>query len=261
MPIPLYQVDAFTNELFGGNPAAVCPLEEWLPDATLQAIAAENNLSETAFFSPEGDGFRLRWFTPIREVDLCGHATLATAFVLFERQGFRGDTLRFQSRSGLLLAERGADGITLDFPAGAAQPCQAPRGLAEALGIEPVECLKANDYLVVLRDEEAVRSAKPDFRALAEVELRGVAITAQGNDVDFVSRFFAPSYGINEDPVTGAAHCLLAPYWAGVLGKQQLKAEQVSSRGGEVLCGVADDRVYLTGQAVLYLEGAITINR
>ena len=261
MQIPLFQVDAFTNELFGGNPAAVCPLSEWLPDSVLQAIAAENNLSETAFFTPEAEVFRLRWFTPTLEVDLCGHATLAAAHVLFERLGTVGDTIRFQSRSGLLIAKRKADGVTLDFPAFSATPCKTPPGLETALGARVVACLKADDLLAVLEDETVVRNVTPDFQALTDFDVRGVAITARGNEVDFVSRFFAPRCGVNEDPVTGSAHCLLAPYWAGVLGKHLLTAKQVSARGGDLLCLVDGDRVHLTGQSVLYLEGAITINR
>lgn len=260
MRIPLYQVDAFTDTLFGGNPAAVCPLEEWPADGLLQAIAAENNLSETAYFVPEGNGWRLRWFTPSREVDLCGHATLATAHVLFERLGVESDTVSFESRSGMLHARRGDNGITLDFPAKRAAPCVAPPELATALGTEAVECLRGVDHVVVLENEEAVRAVAPDFRLLSEVDARGVIVTARGDGADFVSRFFAPRVGIDEDPVTGSAHCTLAPYWAEKLGKNQLDARQVSARGGKLRCVVAGERVYLTGRAVLYLEGTIEVD-
>lgn len=259
MQLPLYQVDAFTDEVFRGNPAAVCPLTRWLPDPVLQAIAAENNLAETAYFVEEADGYRLRWFTPVTEVDLCGHATLASADVLFRLLGFRGDQVRFHTRSGVLeVAHR--DGLyAMDFPASPPEPCEAPATLVDALGVTPRATFRAFDYVVVLDTEAEVRSLAPDFATLARLDLRGVTVTAPGRDVDFVSRFFAPRYGINEDPVTGSAHCELAPYWAGVLGTTRLRAEQVSARGGRIDCELRGDRVTLAGRAAHYMTAEITV--
>jgi len=262
MEIPIYQVDAFAERLFTGNPAAVCPLQEWLPDETLQAIALENNLSETAFYIPLDEGrYHLRWFTPGREVDLCGHATLATAHVLFHELGFAGTRLSFDSRSGELVVARDGDWLVLDFPAQPPQPCEAPSGLLEALGGEPRELwFSAEDYVVVYDSEQAVRALRPDFARLAQVEARGVAATAAGGEgVDFVSRFFAPRVGVNEDPVTGSAHCKLAPLWAQRLGKSALLARQLSARGGELRCQLSGERVLLAGRGVSYLQGRITI--
>jgi len=262
MEIPIYQIDAFADRLFAGNPAAVCPLEAWLPDASLQAIAQENNLSETAYLVPLGPGhYRLRWFTPLREVDLCGHATLATAHVLFHHLGEAGTRLSFQTRSGALVVEREGDWLVLDFPAQPPQACELPAGLLEALGGEPLEVwYAAEDYLVVYDSEQAIRQLRPDFTRLGLVESRGVAVTAAGNDgVDFVSRFFAPRVGINEDPVTGSAHCKLSPYWGERLGKETLLARQLSVRGGELHCRLAGERVLLAGRAVSYLQGRITV--
>jgi len=259
MPIQLYQVDAFASRVFEGNPAAVCPLERWLDDATMQAIAAENALSETAFFVPQGGAFALRWFTPTAEVDLCGHATLAAAFVLFTELDFDGDVARFATRSGELRVAREGDALSLDLPALVAMPCPAPAGLAEALGRAPREVLVAEDYVAVFEREEDVRALDPDMDALTRLDRRGVVVTAPGHDVDLVSRYFAPAIGIPEDPVTGSTHASLAPYWAGRLGVRSVRARQVSHRGGELTCRVEGDRVVLVGHAVTYLRGAIEL--
>ncbi len=262
MKLRQYQVDAFARRVFEGNPAAVCPLDRWLPDATLQAIALENNLSETAFFVPDGPGFHLRWFTPVAEVDLCGHATLASAHVLFEELGYAGQAIEFMTRSGRLIVERRAGMLVMDFPAQPPVPCNAPAALLAGLGAPPVEILAADDYVVVFDDEEIVRTLAPDMAQLSTLGLRGVCVTAPaapGSEIDFVSRFFAPRYGIPEDPVTGSAHCELAPYWAGRLGKLSLAAYQASARGGDVLCEVRGDRVILSGRAVTFMAGEITV--
>ena len=257
MKLRQYQVDAFARRLFEGNPAAVCPLEEWLDDAVLQAIAAENNLSETAFFVPNGQSYDLRWFTPAAEVDLCGHATLASAFVLFEHLGHAAGTIAFETRSGTLTVRRQDGLLVMDFPASTPEPCEAPQDLLEGLGRPPAEVRAAADYVVVFDDEAAVRGLQPDFARLRRIRRRGVCATAPGDEVDFVSRFFAPRFGIDEDPVTGSAHCQLTPYWAARLGKSELRARQVSPRGGEVLCELRGDRVLLSGSAVLFSEGTI----
>jgi PhzF family phenazine biosynthesis protein len=256
----MYQVDAFADRVFGGNPAAVCPLDAWLPDTLLQAIAAENNLAETAFFVREGDEYRLRWFTPVAEVDLCGHATLASADVLFRYLGYEEPTIRFQTRSGLLEVERRDDMYAMDFPATTPVECQPPPLLAEALGVTPEATLKAFDHVAVLESEQQVRAVSPKFARLADLDLRGVIVTARGDRADFVSRFFAPKLGINEDPVTGSAHCELTPYWAARLGKNSLRAEQVSARGGTVLCDLRGDRVTLRGRAALYMTAEIFVD-
>lgn len=259
MSLKLYQVDAFAGRIFEGNPAAVCPLERWLPDPLLQKIATENNLSETAFFIPEGRGFRIRWFTPTVEVDLCGHATLASAFVLFHRLGHSGDTVTFQSRSGPLAVTRRGDMLELDFPNQAPIPCEAPAALLKAFALERAECLKSQDYILVVESQAQVVDARPDLASLRLLDLRGVCLTAPGAGHDFVSRFFAPRFGIDEDPVTGSSFTQLAPYWSERLGKQELRARQVSARGGEVVCRVEGSRVLIAGKAVLYLEGEIRI--
>ena len=255
MRIPLYQVDAFASSVFRGNPAAICPLKSWLPDATLQAIAAENNLPETAFFVREGDGYRLRWFTPTVEVELCGHATLASGFVVLEADG----AVTFATRSGALIVTRRGDALTLDLPALPALPMAPPPALIEGLGIAPRETLRASNWLCLLDDEAAVRAVKPDFATLATLHPHGVIVTARGNTVDFVSRFFGPSFGIPEDPVTGSAHCTLTPYWSARLGKKTLAAQQVSARGGELTCEDRGARVALTGHCALYLKGEIRV--
>lgn len=261
MKIPIYQVDAFTSEVFSGNPAAVVLLDHWIDDSTLQAVAAENNLSETAFLVRNPEGFGLRWFTPITEVALCGHATLGSAFVLFVCRKWPEKSIRFRTRkSGELVVTRHDDLLEMDFPARPAHAQSPPAGLKEALRVSPQEILgSAEDLLVVLDSEETVREVKPDFIALDRVACRGTIITARGDRSDFVSRFFAPRVGIPEDPVTGSAHCVLTPYWAGVLRKTELHAFQVSKRGGELFCRHAGERVRISGRAALYLEGTITI--
>jgi PhzF family phenazine biosynthesis protein len=257
MKIRQYQVDAFATRAFEGNPAAVCPLRGWLDDALLQAIAEENNLSETAFFVPTEEGYALRWFTPVREVDLCGHATLAAAHVLFDALGHPGQAIRFETRSGELTVERQDGRLAMNFPAIPPAPCNPPDILAQALGERPIEVLAADDYLVVFDSEETVRAITPDLALLGRLDRRGVVITAPGTEVDFVSRFFAPRFGIAEDPVTGSAHCELAPYWAGRLGKSTLAARQVSRRGGSLSCEMKGDRVVLAGHAVTFMEAEI----
>ncbi|HPT16361.1 MAG TPA: PhzF family phenazine biosynthesis protein [Kiritimatiellia bacterium] len=261
MKIPMWQVDAFATETFAGNPAAVCLLDDWLDDRTLQAIAAENNLSETAFLVPRGGEFDLRWFAPTKEVALCGHATLAAAKVLFDLRGWKEATIRFRTRQrGVLTMVKNGEWFEMDFPALPSRPVETPAGLSAALGAEPRQVLEStDDWLAVLDDEAAVRELKPDFAALKAFPCRCLVPMARGDRADFVSRAFAPRYGIPEDPVTGSAHCALAPYWAGVLGKDDLQAFQVSARGGEVRCRVAGDRVKLAGQAVVYLEGTIDV--
>ena len=261
MKIPIYQVDAFASAVFSGNPAAVCLLDAWLDDGVLQSIAAENNLSETAFLVSRGEMFELRWFTPAAEVALCGHATLAAAKVLFDLRGWKEPEIRFQTRQrGTLTVQRRGDLFEMDFPALPVRPVATPPGLAAALGAEPRQGLAStDDWLAVLDDEATVRNLKPDLAAVAKFNCRCLVPTARGDEVDFVSRAFAPRYGIPEDPVTGSAHCALAPYWAGVLGKDELRAFQVSARGGEVRCRLAGDRVKLAGQAVVFLEGTIEV--
>jgi len=261
MKIPCYIVDAFAGEVFRGNPAAVCPLPSWLPDATLQNIAAENNLSETAFIVPRGNEFELRWFTPTVEMDLCGHATLAAAFVVFTGQQFSGNEIRFHSRSGILTVARDGEILTLDFPSRPPQPCGMPDALVRGLGCQPKQVFKSRDYLAVFDTVEEVRSLKPDFAALKTLDCLGIIVTAPGVDCDFVSRFFAPAAGVDEDPVTGSAHCTLIPYWSQRLGKTTLFARQVSRRGGELFCRLAGDRVHIGGKAVLYLRGEIVLDK
>ncbi len=257
MKIKQYQIDAFATKAFEGNPAAVCPLENWLADGLLQSIAEENNLSETAFFVPSEKGFKLRWFTPIKEVDLCGHATLATAHVIFEILGYSQQVITFETRSGELFVEKKGKLLTMDFPACPPTPCNISDTLAEGLGRQPIEVLAADDYLAVFDSEAVIRTITPNQALLGQLDLRGVIITAPGVDVDFVSRFFAPKFGIPEDPVTGSAHCELAPYWANKLGKNILMARQVSKRGGNITCEVKADRVILSGRAVTFMEAEI----
>ena len=261
MRLPIYHADAFAARRFSGNPAAVMPLESWLPDATLQAIAAENNLSETAFVVREGDVWRLRWFTPAVEVDLCGHATLATALVMRERLGLWSGSVAFMTRSGRLEVGEEEGRLVLDFPAQPPSPCLAPAGLADALGATPAEVLHNIDLVCVFADGATVRALEPDFRAIARIDARGVIATAPGEagDCDFVSRFFAPREGLDEDPVTGSAHCKLIPYWSRRLGRRRLFARQVSRRGGELWCEDRGERVRIAGQGVIYLEGSVEI--
>ena len=261
MNLPVWQVDAFASEVFAGNPAAVCLLEAWPDDRLLQNIATENNLSETAFLVRNAAGFDLRWFSPVTEVALCGHATLAAAKVLFDLRGWPEPEIRFQTRKrGTLAVTKRGEWFEMDFPALPAHPVDTPAGLGAALGAEPRQVLAStDDWLAVLDDEETVRNLKPDLAAVAKFPCRCLVPTARGKSADFVSRAFAPRFGIPEDPVTGSAHCALAPYWADVLGKDELRAFQVSARGGAVFCRVAGDRVKLAGRAVVYLEGTISV--
>jgi len=260
MSIPYYQVDAFTGRLFAGNPAGVCLLADWLPDELLQSIAAENNLSETAFLVRRDVGFDLRWFTPESEVDLCGHATLATAHVLFRHLGLAGSEVRFQTLSGELAVYRLGDLLTLDLPSRPGVECDPPPELAAGLGAVPLAVTKARDYLAVFDSENVVRNLQPDMAALARLDCLGIIATAPGDDCDFVSRFFAPGAGVPEDPVTGSAHCTLIPYWADRLEKQEMKAKQISKRGGELFCELKGDRVSIAGHAVTYSTGFIHVS-
>jgi PhzF family phenazine biosynthesis protein len=259
MKLSIYQVDAFAHTVFTGNPAAVCPLTEWLPDALMQQIAAENNLAETAFFVPDAQGYQIRWFTPTVEVDLCGHATIAAAYVVFQILGFSGDTIPFYSpRSGPLPVTREGNLLALNFPADTLKPVDCPEALAQAIGMQPLATFKGKtDYLLTYATEAQIREMAPDMRALAAIQARGVIVTAPGETVDFVSRFFAPQCGVDEDPVTGSAHTSLIPYWAQRLGKRDLTAFQASKRGGYLSCTCLNNRVMIRGEAVLYLSGEI----
>ncbi len=259
MQIPIYQVDAFTNRLFAGNPAAVCLLESWLQDDILQAVAAENNLSETAFLVPGPHHYDLRWFTPKTEVDLCGHATLASAHVIFHCLNSPLSEVAFSTRSGRLTVCRDGARLVMDFPSRPGTPCEAPAGLLQGLGVSPLEVYRSRDYLVVLPSETDVRGVNPDFDTLSGLDALGVIVTAPGDQVDFVSRFFAPGEGIPEDPVTGSAHCTLVPYWAARLEKRRLHALQVSARGGELFCEDRGGRVRIAGNAVVFMVGQISL--
>ena len=260
MKLPIYQVDAFTNRLFRGNPAAICPLETWLPDAVMQTIAAENNLSETAFYVRQNGYTDLRWFTPAVEIDLCGHATLAAAMVMMDvRKEIAGPSVEFRTKSGSLVVTREGDRYGMDFPSRPPAPCKVDTGLVAALGAAPTEILAARDYFCVYASEAEVRALEPDITKLLATDSFAVIVTAPGSDCDFVSRFFAPAKGVPEDPVTGSAHCTLIPYWAKRLGKTSLFARQISRRGGELWCELKGDRVKMAGNGVLYLEGSIEV--
>jgi PhzF family phenazine biosynthesis protein len=260
MKIPLYQIDAFSSQIFSGNPAAVCPLEQWLEDSIMQAIAQENNLSETAFFVPEGDSYRIRWFTPVAEVDLCGHATLATAFVIFNYFDTLSDHVSFYSKSGELAVVKEEELLSMDFPSQPPVVCRAPRALLDGIGKKPLEVLCSEDYVALFLSENDIIELNPDMALLKKLDLRGIIVTAQGKNVDFVSRFFAPKFGVDEDPVTGSAHCALTPYWANKLNKKNLHAYQMSQRGGELFCKDCGNRVIISGRAVKFMEGSITLN-
>jgi len=258
MNIPIYQVDAFTLGPFSGNPAAVCPLEAWLDDETMQNIAAENNLAETAFFVAREEGYDLRWFTPAIEVDLCGHATLAAGYVVLNHLQPELDSVSFETMSGQLIVSRNGDQLSMDFPARAPTPAAVTEALIDALGQAPSEVHQSRDILAVYDDEASVRSLSPDqAKLLALDEALGFIATAKGDEADFVSRFFAPKAGIAEDPVTGSAHCTLVPFWAERLGRSKLVAQQVSPRGGELHCEQRGDRVIMSGQCTLFLTGSI----
>lgn len=258
MKIPIYQIDAFTDRLFGGNPAAICPLEKWLPDALMQEIAAENNLSETAYFVKEGKNFHIRWFTPTLEIDLCGHATIAAAHVIRNYLGDNSPELYFDSRSGILPVRVENDLYVLNFPADTIKSVSVEPLLVESLGSWPLETYKGrSDYMLVFSNETEIRSFQPDFAQLAQVKARGIIVTAPGDSVDFVSRFFGPNSGINEDPVTGSAHTTLTPYWSKRLGKMELTAQQVSQRLGDLWVKNLGERVEIAGKARTYLIGEI----
>ena len=261
MEIKIYQVDAFASNLFEGNPAAVCPLPYWLPDELLQKIAEENNLSETAFFVAQDQDYSLRWFTPKDEVDLCGHATLAAAHVLFKHMEHSKESIVFHTKSGELEVSKSALGYSMSFPASFIEPIEFPSELAEGLGIVPTTVLAAFDYIVVLNNESQVMSIKPNFSKLQQLPLRGVVVTAPSNEVDFVSRCFFPKLNVNEDPVTGSAHCELAPYWSKELNKTNLVGRQLSKRTGLVQCSVLDQKVILSGNAIDYMSGIINTKR
>jgi len=261
MTIPYFEVLAFTDRLFAGNPAGVCVLEEWLPDEILQKIATENNLAETAFFIERGSVFDIRWLSPSSEIDLCGHATIGSAHVLFQHLGRSGNSLAFHSHSGGdLRVDRVGDRLVLDFPARPGAECEAPALLAESLGANPKEVFKNRDYIAVFETQEQVASLQPNLGEVAKLEgVQGVCVTAPGNDCDFVSRYFAPSVGVPEDPVTGSTHCGLIPYWATRLGKTKLHARQLSPRGGELFCEERGERVGIGGTAVTYVQGTMTL--
>jgi PhzF family phenazine biosynthesis protein len=262
MKLPVYIADAFTDKLFGGNPAAVCPLHEWLPVKIMQTIAAENNLSETAFIIEEDDHYRIRWFTPVTEVKLCGHATLASAHIFYTELGHTKPEIWFESHSGMLKVTcKNLNTYTLDFPANfSEETTEIPEGLFEGLGIETAPVFKTSfDYMVVLPSQQKIEDLKPDFSALAKIKARGVITTAKGNDADFVSRCFYPQSGVNEDPVTGSAHTIMVPYWSKQLGKTNLRAIQLSKRKGYIECELKNNRVLMTGNVVTYLKGEYEI--
>jgi PhzF family phenazine biosynthesis protein len=259
MKLKIYQVDAFTSSLFGGNPAAVIPLEDWMDDAVMQNIALENNLSETAFIVKEDENYRIRWMTPTVEVPLCGHATLASAFIMFNILEPELERIAFNSKSGELIVTREADLISLDFPANKPEPVEINRKLIAAIPEEPEELLQNDAYVAVYKNEKTVRQISPDLRVILTEAPGGLIVTAPGNEVDFVSRYFVPSFGIDEDPVTGYAHTVLTPYWSEKLGKDKLHANQVSTRGGDLYVEDLNGRVKISGRAVLYMEGEITV--
>ena len=257
MKVKFYQIDAFTGKVFGGNPAAICPLENWLADETMQAIANENNLSETAFFVKKGRDFELRWFTPEMEVDLCGHATLASGHVLFNHLDFKPHQINFHTKSGILKVSRTTDLLSMNFPSRKPLATETPQQLVDGLGRTPAEVLKSRDYFAVFQNEQEVLSIQPDFNILAQLDCLGIIITAGGEKSDFVSRFFAPRAGIPEDPVTGSTHCSLIPYWSEKLHKKDLHALQLSKRRGELFCQDLGERVSISGNAVTFATGTI----
>jgi PhzF family phenazine biosynthesis protein len=260
MNIPFFQVDAFTDRLFGGNPAGICPLEQWLEDEVMQKIAMENNLSETAFFIKKDEGFHIRWFTPKVEVNLCGHATLASAHVIFQYLGYKPQVISFESRSGFLNVRKENELLVLDFPANKPQRTGLPEDFVQSLNITPVQCYRGKeDYLLLYKSQQEIEALIPDFKKLEKIDARAVIVTAPGTQADFVSRFFAPRVGVDEDPVTGSAHTVLIPFWAEKLGKTEMKALQLSRRGGTLFCRLRDNRVDIGGKAVTYLKGEISL--
>jgi PhzF family phenazine biosynthesis protein len=260
MKIRMFQVDAFTDKLFGGNPAAVCLLTKPLPDELMQKIAAENNLAETAFVTETSDSFSIRWCTPKVEVDLCGHATLASAHVIFRHLTYPGKTIRFTSRSGVLEVRNERDLLLLNFPADTLLKSCLPLSVTEALGMDPVDIVKGRtDYLLAYENQQQIEALDPDFTGLCKATARGIIVTARGDQSDFVSRFFAPQVGINEDPVTGSAHTTLIPYWSARLGKKEMTAIQLSGRRGYLKCRDLGERVEIAGHAVTYLVGEIEV--
>ena len=259
MKLQIYQIDAFASKVFEGNPAAVCTLEKWLDDALMQKIAMKNDLVETAFFVKNDTRYEIRWFTPTKEVDLCGHATLASAHVIFNFLDTKRDAITFDSKSGPLTVTKEKEFIKMDFPQEAPTSCETPQAILDAFSLKPIEVLKSVDYIVVFDDYTDLTLIYIDLEALKKLDLRGVCITCKDRNYDFISRMFAPNYGINEDSVTGSAYTQLMPYWVEKLGSKVLKSKQVSSRGGELLCELKDDRVYISGKAVSYLCGEIEI--
>ncbi len=259
--IPIYQADAFTEKLFGGNPAAICPLDEWLPDETMQKIAIENNLAETAFFVKNDTGYKLRWFTPEYEIDLCGHATLASAHILFTQLGHQQGDIHFETvKAGTLIVKKDGDKYIMDFPSRPPIHIEPPVGLVEALGEkQPLEVLRSRDYFIVLPDEDAVKNVEPDYTLMKQLDTVGVIVTAKGRSADVVSRCFYPGAGIPEDPVTGSAHCNIVPYWCGKLKKDTLFCKQLSARGGDIWSELKGDRVLMSGHCVLFMKGEIHI--
>ena len=260
MKLKIYQIDAFAEHVFEGNPAAVVPLKNWLPDEIMQKIALENNLSETAFFIPLATGIHIRWFTPLAEVNLCGHATLASAHVLFHHLNYSEQEIHFKSHSGILKVKKENSLIVLDFPASPLTEIEIPAEVEKAFHIQPVACFKGrDDFMLIFENESQVKQLKPDFQQLVLAKTRGVICTSKSEKYDFVSRFFAPAVGVNEDPVTGSAHTMLIPYWSGVLGANELTAKQVSARGGILYCKNRNERVEIGGNAITYLVGEILV--
>lgn len=260
MELKIYQIDAFTERLFGGNPAAVVPLEKWLPDSLMQKIAMENNLSETAFFIVSGEKFHIRWFTPATEVNLCGHATLASAHVIFNHLNYNNKEMEFKSRSGILKVKNENGLIVLNFPASYLNEIDIPENMEQAFGLKPEKYFEGTeDNMLVFNDEDEIKNLQPDFSYIKTLGTRGIIVTAPSEEFDFVSRFFAPQQGIDEDPVTGSAHTMLIPYWSARLGKQHLKAKQISARGGILYCTFLGERVEIGGKAITYFAGNISV--
>ena len=259
MKLNLYQIDAFAKNIFEGNPAAVCPLDKWLEDDIMQKIANENNISETAFFVKENNKFHIRWFTPSNEVDMCGHATLASAYVIFKILNYEKNEIIFNSKSGILKVTKDDDKFKMDFPIQKIIKCDIPNSISKAFEIQPIECYKSMDYILIFENEEDILNAKPNLALLKDIDTRGVIITSKSKKYDFINRFFAPRYGIDEDPVTGSAFTQLIAYWNKILNKDEFIAKQVSQRGGEVFCKLKNDRVEILGYAKKYLKGVIDI--